>query len=60
MEVLDFFLKFEIAEQSKSDIYCEECDLSTKECGQFPGCPLPEGYVFKKKSGKLPKNLSHE
>ena len=60
MEVLDFFKKFEIAEQSKNGVYCEECECSTQECGQFPGCPLPWGYVFKKRRGKLPKYLSHE
>ena len=60
MEVLDFFIKFKIAEQSKGAGTCEGCECSTQECGQFPGCPLPWGYVFKKKSGKLPKYLSHE
>lgn len=50
MEVFDFFLKFKIAEQSKSEAYCEGCECSDKECGELPGCPLPWGYVFKKKS----------
>ena len=60
MEVLDFFKKFKIAEQSKDASTCEGCECSSQECGQFPGCPLPWGYVFKKKRGKLPKYLSHE
>lgn len=60
MEVLDFFLKFEIAEQSKNASTCEGCECSTLDCGQFPGCPLPWGFVFKKRRKALPKYLSHE
>lgn len=60
MEVLDFFLKFEIAEQSQNEVSCEECECPEQECGQFPSCPIPWGYVFKKRRRKLPKDLSHE
>lgn len=60
MEVLDFFIKFDIAEQKRTESPCEGCECSPQECGQFPGCPLPWGYVFKKKKGLLPKYLSHE
>ena len=56
MEVFDFFLKYKIAKQSENGVFCEGCECSTQECGEFPGCPLPWGYVFKKISGKLPKN----
>lgn len=60
MEVLDFFRKYKIAEQSSDASVCAGCECSPQDCGQFPGCPLPCGYVFKKKNGKLPKYLSHE
>ena len=60
MEVLDFFLKFEITEQSENESFCVGCECSVAECGKFPGCPLPWGYVFKKSRGKLPKYLSKE
>ena len=60
MEVNEFFRKFWIREQDSGASVCEGCECSAQECGQFPGCPLPWGFVFKKIRGKLPKNLSHE
>ena len=60
MEVLEFFSKYKIAEREDYLSVCAGCECSVSECGQFPGCPLPFGYVFKKRSGKLPKYLSHE
>lgn len=60
MEIYEFFSKYEFAEQESGASVCAGCECSVQECGQFPGCPLPYGYVFKKRSGKLPKYLSHE
>ena len=60
MELLDFFRKYRIVKQFSDISVCAGCECSVYECGQFPGCPLPDGYVFKKKKGKLPKYLSHE
>lgn len=60
MELYDFFRKYQIVEQSPGESVCAGCECSTQECGQFPGCPLPGGYTFKKRKGKLPKYLSHE
>ena len=60
MKVYEFFSKYKIAEQESDAYFCAGCECSVQECGQFPSCPLPWGYVFKKKSGKLPKYLGHE
>lgn len=60
MNVYDFFKKFKIARHPDSSCRCVWCDCSIYECAQFVGCPLPQGYVFKKKDRDLPKVESHE
>lgn len=58
MELFDFFSKYQIMEQGLVSSACDGCQVERQECGQFPGCPLPLGYIFTKKKRRTRKNES--
>ena len=56
MELYEFFGKYKIVEQDRPQSACVGCQVERQECGQFPGCPLPLGYIFTKKKRRTRKN----
>lgn len=58
MELYDFFSKYEIVKQGLAKCACDGCQVENQECGRFPDCPLPLGYIFTKKKRRTRKNES--